>query len=97
MSGILRAYLAIFLPVLLSGMILGWVACALRAHWRDKPVPYLPTDKAIDGAIATVTCPWCRPEPHGRCTCGVACRHERCVRLSLADLDYLDGRSEMPR
>lgn len=66
------------------------------AHAADQAVPYWPADP-LDAAIAAVTCRWCAKRPTGRCTCGIACGHRQCPRLSLADLYYLDHGTEMPR
>lgn len=81
-SSILLAYLAIFTPVLAAGLLGGWVACRLWDWHRDrKPVPYLPTDQAIDALASSVQCTWCTPAPRGLCSCTVRCGHIRCVHL----------------
>lgn len=98
MNSIVAAYLGIFTPVLALGLLGGWIACRLWDYCRArKPVPCTPADTGIDALMQAVTCHWCRPQPKGRCVCGVWCGHQRCPRLTRGDLDYCDNGTEMPR
>lgn len=86
----------VFAIVLLAAAI-GTLAGLCARRRAARPVPYVPTEAGLGALADAVTCHWCMPGPKGPCTCGVACGHELCPRLSRADLAYTDHGAEMPR
>ncbi|MCW2898848.1 MAG: hypothetical protein JWO67_1113 [Streptosporangiaceae bacterium] len=79
------------------GLLLIWAVYRFHCWQAGRTVPYLPTEAGLGALADAVTCHWCKPGPKGPCTCGVACGHELCPRLSRADLAYTDHGAEMPR
>lgn len=86
--------LATFIAWCGVGLLAMWAYCRF-CHRRDRK--RVPTEAALGALADAVTCHWCKPGPKGPCTCGVACGHELCPRLSRADLAYTDHGAEMPR
>lgn len=85
MNSTVVAYIVIFGGLPTAGIIAGWLGGAWwdrrRGQLDDQPVPYLPTDRAIDALATAVQCTWCTPRPRGLCSCSVRCGHIRCVHL----------------
>ena len=107
MTGALATYLAIFTPVLALGLLGGWIACRTWDwHRARKPIGLVPTEQAAEALsfdpvlalLDTIDCTWCRPKPHGMCSCSGRCGHIRCVGRHPGrvwtpdDAAILDGR-----